>query len=237
MLAGLGTAALLWWGLKLFASASPGQVARILRNIGGYLGLALAGLLVFRGRLDMAFLVGGGAAWLLGWSGLPAPFGGRVSAARSAGSISRVRSASVEMELDHDSGRIGGSVLAGPHAGRSLDSLSAAELLALRSACLADDPDGARLLEPYLDRRFPGWREHAEPDVDAGRGPDPQRGAMTKQEAHQILGLEPGARPDDVRRAHRSLMKKLHPDQGGSTYLASRVNQAKDVLLDRNRHR
>jgi DnaJ-domain-containing protein 1 len=91
-----------------------------------------------------------------------------------------------------------------------------------------------RLLEAYFDRRFPRWREDAHADAHP-RSAQPQTGAMTEEEAYQILGLQPGASADEVRRAHRALMKKLHPDQGGSTYLAARVNQAKEILLDRHR--
>ena len=235
MLAGLAVAILLWWLVKLFARAKPSQVAKLVRNAGGAAALAAAGLLAFRGRFDMAFLVGSGGAWLLGWNGLPAPFGGRTARPRSSGSVSRVRSAMIEMELDHDTGRIGGTVLAGALAGRPLDGLSEAEVLGLREHCVADDPDGCRLVETYLDRRLPGWREHAQADADGGRQAEAKLGAMTHQEAYEVLGLQPGAGADDVRAAHRGLMKKLHPDQGGSTYLASRVNQAKDVLLNRHR--
>jgi hypothetical protein len=87
------------------------------------------------------------------------------------------------------------------------------------------------LLETYLDSRFPAWRENADADMGDGKGTAPGSGAMTEQEAYQVLGLEAGASPAEVRKAHRRLMQRMHPDLGGSSFLAARINQAKDVLL------
>jgi hypothetical protein len=125
-----------------------------------------------------------------------------------------------------------GRILAGPYEGTTLDALNVPTLVRLAGAI---DEESRALLVAYLDRRSPGWREHADDGAAMGSGVPPRSGPMTEQEAYQVLGLEPGASADDIARAHRSLMKKLHPDQGGSTYLAARVNQAKDVLLRRHR--
>lgn len=225
---------LVWWITKYFAGTDRTRIAKFGRLAGGAAALAAAGLLALRGRMDMAILVGSGGGWLLGWNALPPPFGGAVSA-KSAGVSSRVRSAWIGMDLDHESGRISGAVLAGTFAGRPLDSLSDAELLRLHGECVVGDPDGARLVEAYLDGRLPGWREHTEARANNRGRAEAKLGAMSQEEAYQVLGLEPGAAEAAIRQTHRALMKKLHPDQGGSTYLASRVNQAKDVLLNRHR--
>jgi DnaJ-domain-containing protein 1 len=93
------------------------------------------------------------------------------------------------------------------------------------------DAESVALLESYLDRRFPAWRQDTQGDGAGRQSRAAASGKMTDEEAYQILGLQPGAGRDEIARAHRTLMKKLHPDQGGSTYLAARVNQAKDTLL------
>ena len=120
-------------------------------------------------------------------------------------------------------------------AGRRLSSLDPQGLRQLYEECCAHDPQGVPLLEAYLDRRFSGWRENAQGDRDTRTRTQAHSGVMTKEEAYQILGLQPGASLDEVRKAHRTLMKKLHPDQGGTAYLAARVNEAREVLLGRHR--
>jgi hypothetical protein len=230
---GIAAVAAVWWVSRFFATANPTVMAKRIKLIGGALALVVAAVLLVRGRLDMAFMLGGLAAWLFGWSGIRMPgFGGRTRP--SPGSVSRVRSPMIEMELDHDSGEMNGTVLAGAFTGRALKDLEESALRRVYDECRASDPDGLRLLEAYLDRRFAGWREHAQAHADAGSG-RAQAGAMTEEEAYQILGVQPGAAPDEIRRAHRTLMMKLHPDQGGTTYLAARINEAKDILLRRHR--
>ena len=124
-----------------------------------------------------------------------------------------------------------GRFTAGPHQGADLDSLAVPVLASLLNGV---DEESRALLLAYLDRRDPTWREHAQGDTASRRG-FAATGKMTDEEAYQILAVQPGAAAAEITRAHRSLMKKLHPDQGGSTYLAARVNEAKDTLLRRHR--
>jgi hypothetical protein len=221
---------LLVQGIKRFARMDTAAAARLVRHGGGVLGMIGALLLLLRGRIGLAATVAGMMANFAGWRPTGAgstPFRNVGGGARP-GSASTARSAMVEMRLDHDSGAMTGRVLAGAYAGRAVETLSRPELVSLRQELMLDDPDGARLLEAYLDRRFAGWRE-----ADQGERQRRAGGAMSRREALEVLGLAEGAGAADIIRAHRTLMKKFHPDHGGSTTLAARVNQAKDVLMQR----
>jgi DnaJ domain len=232
LLFGVVVLALLLVALNAFAKINPHTAAVVLKTGGGIGALAVAGVLGARGRLDIAIPLGLTGLGLLGW--LPWSIPGLMDRTRkSGGQISRVRSAFLEMELDHDTGAMRGRILAGPHEGAELDALDLATL----TGCLVDiDEESRALLMAYLDRRNPSWREHAQGDAATRASSAAWRsGKMTEEEAYQILGVEPGASAEAIGRAHRTLMKKLHPDQGGSTYLAARVNEAKDVLLRRHR--
>src|SRR5262249_61123823 len=114
--------------------------------------------------------VGGLGRWLLGLCGVPLPRFFNASGRSRRGNVSCVRSAMIEMELDHDTGKMRGSVLAGPDEGKLLDAMTRPQCEALYNLCCTDDPDGARLMETYLDRRFPGWRPSAQNQSNAGRG-------------------------------------------------------------------
>jgi hypothetical protein len=218
------------WALHSFTRTDPRKLVPIVRRGGGLAALAGAGFLASRGQIGFALPLGFAGLSLLGWLPFgPASWGQRTR--KTSGQTSRVRSAFIEMELDHDTGAMRGRILAGRHEGASLDALETSVLMELLTEI---DDESRALLMAYLDRRQPGWREHAQADATAG--PSSWRGGkMTEEEAYQVLGLQPGASADEIGRAHRALMKKLHPDQGGSTYLAARVNDAKDVLLRRHR--
>jgi hypothetical protein len=218
------------WALNVISKVNPTVAARSLKAGGGLLALGMAVFLGLRGEIGIAIPLGATGLGLLGWLPFgPAGFSSRTQ--KSTGQASRVRSAFFEMELDHDSGDMRGRIVAGRLQGAALERLDVETLAGLLGEV---DEESRALLVAYLDRREPGWGEHAQGDAATGRGAA-SGGKMSEQEAYQILGLESGASADDVGRAHRSLMKKFHPDQGGSTYLAARINEAKEILLRRHR--
>ena len=155
-------------------------------------------------------------------------FGARQAHAADAGSgaeQSEVETADLRMTLHHGTGAMDGEVLAGAFAGRRLSTLPPDDLRALRAGL--SDPDSVRLLDSYLERQHPGWA-----DTDgSGGAAEASEGQMTEGRALEVLGLEAGASREDIVEAHRRLIQKLHPDRGGSTYLAATLNEAKKVLL------
>jgi hypothetical protein len=225
------------WAVGRYTGGDPARIAALLqtywKRVAGAGLLAIAGFLAIRGNWMPLMILGPIGLGLLKigpWAGGPFAQTG----APTPGQVSRVRTRFLDMALDHDTGRMSGTVRDGSLAGFDLDALDEPALGVL-AAEAASDPDSARLLEAYLHRRFPGRRENVHEDAAAG-----QRGAggaqpMSHEEAEQILGVEPGAGPEAVRAAHRALMKRLHPDQGGSTWLAAKVNAAKEILLQRHR--
>ena len=215
---------LLTLGSFAFLNANPKRVANTLRIAGPTL-LALAGVvMLFAGRAGIGgMLLSAAVAWF-GSARL------KMRQVKKPGQKSIVRSAALEMELDHDSGALSGSVLAGRHEGRRLADMTLEELLSLYAE-LESDEESLRLLETYLDSEFPAWRDSTQSDGDRGEGVAPGTGPMTEEEAYEVLGLERGATVAQIREAHRRLMQRLHPDMGGTSSLAARVNQARDVLL------
>lgn len=153
----------------------------------------------------------------------------------ATGQTSDIETQYLRLSLDHYSGVTTGEVLKGKYAGRTIDSLSIQELSDLLSACRNEDSESAQVLEAYLNRVYPDWWPRFGPK-NGGAADNHQAGpqgeSMSLSEAYDVLGLKPGCSPNDIKEAHRRLMVAMHPDRGGSTYLASKLNQAKDRLLN-----
>jgi DnaJ-domain-containing protein 1 len=229
LLFGIAALVLFLAASRAFASANPAVIVRQLRIGAGVAALAGAGVLGYRGMAGYAFSLAALGSWLLWgqgalkWSGFPQ------RRPKSDRQSSRVVTDHLEVELEHDTGAIRGRVLKGFFSGRDLESLKPVELAHLWADCRFADPQSAQILEAYLDRVHPTWRDDmARGEAGEPKGPD---GRMTREQALDILGLKAGASEDEIRHAHRELMMKLHPDRGGSTYLAAKINEAKDVLL------
>lgn len=219
---------------RWFGTADPKVIANAARIALLFVGGGILIAIVAGGRFALiSMIVGAVLPALLRWRAILRAI--RNAQGPSAGQQSEVGSRYLRMTLEHDTGIMSGVVLEGAYRGRELSELSAEELIDLLRQCRADDPQSARLLEAWLDRTQPDldWRA-----AMAGHGGyRQQEGAtggesrMTRAEALRILGLEEGADAEAIKRAHRQLMQKLHPDRGGSSYLAARINEAKDFLL------
>lgn len=233
LLAGCAVLIALLLAARLLVKANPRKLASDMRKVGGAVLLAIAGFLALRGALPIAIPIAAFAVALLGggtMGGLGGAFG---TSRKSPGQTSSVGTERLEMELDHDTGHMDGKCLVGRFAGRSLSSLSDREAIELYQEFAADGFKEAALMEAYLDWRVADWRDKAQeaaPPGSSGRA-GPRGNRMTPEEARAVLEVGANATDDEIRSAHRRLMKKLHPDQGGSTYLAARINEAKEILL------
>jgi hypothetical protein len=221
---------------RRFVNTNPAHLAQGVRAFAAaFSALASTGLL-FAGRFGLALITIG--ATIMAIRALRRAPAGGYGGYGGGGTGSRPHSSEVttdtlQMQLDHATGDLDGEVLQGRFAGRSLGSLGLPELLDLIADCQRDDPRSVALIETYLDRRQADWRDYA---AGGARGQDQSAasaatGAMDEATALSVLGLAPGASEAEIKAAHRRLMTKLHPDHGGSGYLAAQLNQAKDLLL------
>ena len=163
--------------------------------------------------------------WRALWRRPPSPAGGSNG---KRGSGSTVETRFFRMSLDHRTGEMGGVVLAGEYAGRILMDLDLPQLLDIWDMCRGD-PQSVAVFEAYLDRAYSEqWRD----ELRRRQAPPPSGSfSMNRQEAYEVLGLDQGATEAEVKEAHRRLIQRVHPDRGGSGYLAARINRAKEVLL------
>jgi hypothetical protein len=234
-LAGCALLVLLLLAGRQFAYANPSKLVGTMRKTAGIAVLAAAGFLLVRGALPLAIPLAVFGLSLMGrggWFGLGGPF---ASSRRTPGQKSDVRTDRLEMQLDHDSGQMDGTCFTGQFAGRRLSTLSDREAMELLAELHHEGAPEAALMEAYLDWRLPGWRGH-ESEADERTEKRRRRAGsnrMSAEEAYAVLGIGRDASEEDIRQAHRRLMMKMHPDQGGSTYLAARINEAKEVLLGR----
>jgi len=216
-----------WYLIKSFANAQPAQVRGLIRKVGGVAVMAFAVFMLLKGEINVAiplFMLG------LGLMGQQAMFpNGMPWQRKSPGQNSKVTTSLIAMQLDHDTGRMEGEVLAGAYKGRKLSSLTLPEAQALHTQCAATPDQSRALFEAWIERTRPEWR--AQWNSGGGRPATTSSTKMTRAEALAILGLKEGSKGDDIRAAHRRLMKTAHPDLGGSDYLAAKINEAKEFLL------
>jgi len=226
--------------IKSAASVDAAVLARLVKGFGIALVASVLIYLVVAGRgglvaVAIPFAVPVLLMWLRRRQSLSGSGGGAWSTGQrpSGTGHSDVETAFLAMSLDHATGRLDGWIKKTRFAGRRLSELARNELLDLRRE-VASDADSVSVLEAYLDRtQGPDWRGPGNDNRQSqtGSGAGGTGGAMTREEAYEVLGLKPGAKEPEIREAHHRLMKKLHPDQGGSDYLAARVNRARDILL------
>jgi hypothetical protein len=233
LLAGLLLAA------RWFAGAEPAVLVKVLKRLVFGVVLGVIVFLVVTGQMRWAlFALPALLPWFFRLRGVAraAKNFSRMASGSSAptGQTSEVQTRFLRLSLDHDTGEMTGEVVAGAYRGRQIEEMGPDELIELLSECMGEDEQSAQVVEAYLDRVHADWRNSASASASAGAGGGKRasaNGSMSREEAYQVLGLEKGAGTEQIKEAYHRLMAGTHPDHGGSTYLAAKINQAKDLLL------
>lgn len=194
-------------------------------GLGGGAALVTVFLVVIR-RVDLAVFSGAAAYSVLRYGRL-GPFT-LDTGSPGKDTVSKVRSRYFAMELNHDSGAVSGRVIAGRFRGADLIDLGELDTRSLIEE-VRHDPDSLSVLESWLNANRAGWREHFEETY--AKTQQSSASTNSESEALAVLGLRPGASADEIRAAHHKLMKGVHPDRGGSDFLAAKINEARDCLL------
>ena len=220
-----------WW-----VQADIQQILKMLRWSGAIIGIVLLCIIAISGRWN----------WLPGLLFMGIPWLIRNQARRTinknangptTGQKSQISTYYLRMELDHDSGEMSGEVITGKYSGLNLGDLNLNQLIELMNECVRDDQQSRIVLENYMDRNHSVWRNKAgesfKEKSDHTNSNSPWNSdVMSLDEACKILDISPKASKGDIEKAYRKAMKKAHPDNGGSDWMAAKVNQAKDSLLD-----
>jgi len=220
-----------WYGWQHLKTRSPEQRKRTLWVWGSALLLIIAVVLVASGRMHWVGAAIAAAIPLikvmlsLGLRALPLL---RLWQGRT-GRPSRIRTRGMELTVNLATGEMDGVLFSGPHAGAMIASLDEQQLRAQLDFFRREDFQSAMLLRAYLARR--GFSGLGGDSNREGTGTTEQ--VMGTDEALRILGLEPGASREEILRAHKRLIQKLHPDRGGNDYLAAKINAARDRLVER----
>lgn len=234
----IGAVLALYWSIRILAKSSP-QAARVfMRNVVIALIVLVCLFLLFSGRLSWlgALLLAAlpllrrvlqWLPWLRRYMSSSSGAGGNPGNSGSGPRVSTVSARYLTMRLNQESGEIDGEIIEGQFQGRRLSELGLEDLLRF-NAEIVNDADSCALLQAYLDRIYPDWRQQS---TQSQRNPV-SSSDMDLTQALEILGLPDNPTREEVIKAHRRLMQKLHPDQGGSTYLATKVNLAKKCVLD-----
>ena len=214
------------WMIRKMGKLGPAGASTFIQKIAGVGIMGVSGLLLLRGQMNVATALFAVGAGLFGKSSI-FPNGFNWGKAKSSGQTSTVTTSLLAMVLDHDSGEMAGHVVSGPFAGRSLSELNDIELRSFYVSCQTAQDQSLALLEAWIARVKPNWRGG---DSEQARSKRTAQ-SLSKNDAYDLLGLKPGASIDQIKAAHKRLMKEFHPDKGGTDYLAAKINEAKDVLL------